>query len=156
MTFAVGDIHGCFEELRSLLDACRSSAGDIEHNFLFLGDYVDRGPASDEVIACLMREQASAPSRFRCLLGNHDHNALPRGGSEPLRCRPHSMVGERRGGNAGCLRHRRPLRSPGRAPRVDENAASSSSRRAQVVRSCRSKTRRSLGGPIQGRHVVDT
>jgi serine/threonine protein phosphatase 1 len=73
MTFAVGDIHGSMEELRSLLDFCRKIAGEIEHDFVFLGDYVDRGPASDEVITCLMREQASAPSRFRCLLGNHDH-----------------------------------------------------------------------------------
>ncbi|MGY3143962.1 hypothetical protein ACVWYQ_000961 [Bradyrhizobium sp. USDA 3397] len=44
MTFAVGDIHGCFEELKSLLDVCRKSAGDIEHDFIILGDYVDRGP----------------------------------------------------------------------------------------------------------------
>jgi serine/threonine protein phosphatase 1 len=73
MTFAIGDIHGCFEELRSLLEICRSSAGAIAHDFQFLGDYVDRGPASDQVIAYLMREQASAPSRFRCLMGNHDH-----------------------------------------------------------------------------------
>ncbi|MHC2253177.1 hypothetical protein ACVILK_002869 [Bradyrhizobium embrapense] len=62
MTFAIGDIHGCFEELRSLLDVCRKSAANIEHDFLFLGDYVDRGPASDEVITYLMQEQASAPS----------------------------------------------------------------------------------------------
>lgn len=73
ITFAIGDIHGCFEELRSLLDICRKSAGRIEHDFLCLGDYVDRGPASHEVIAYLMQEQASTPSRFRCLLGNHDH-----------------------------------------------------------------------------------
>src|SRR5262249_1634728 len=73
ITFAIGDIHGCFEELRSLLDICRKSAGRIEHDFLCLGDYVDRGPASHEVIAYLMQEQANVPSRFRCLLGNHDH-----------------------------------------------------------------------------------
>jgi serine/threonine protein phosphatase 1 len=73
ITFAIGDIHGCFEELRSLLDVCRESAGGVEHNFLCLGDYVDRGPASHKVIAYLMREQASVPSRFHCLLGNHDH-----------------------------------------------------------------------------------
>jgi len=73
MTFAVGDIHGCFDELRSLLAACRKSARDIEHDFLFLGDYVDRGPASNQVITYLMQEQASAPSQFRCLMGNHDH-----------------------------------------------------------------------------------
>ncbi|MEY9983426.1 serine/threonine protein phosphatase 1 [Bradyrhizobium yuanmingense] len=73
MTFAIGDIHGCFEELRSLLEICRSDAGAIGHDFLFLGDYVDRGPASDQVITYLMREQASAPSQFRCLMGNHDN-----------------------------------------------------------------------------------
>jgi len=56
-----------------LLAFCRKSAGDTQHDFLFLGDYVDRGPASDEVIAYLIREQARRPSRVRCLLGNHDH-----------------------------------------------------------------------------------
>jgi serine/threonine protein phosphatase 1 len=73
ITFAVGDIHGCFEELRSLLALCAKCAADIEHDFLFVGDYVDRGPAPHQVIAYLMREQARTPSRFRCLLGNHDH-----------------------------------------------------------------------------------
>jgi serine/threonine protein phosphatase 1 len=72
ITFAIGDIHGCFEELRSLLAFCRKSAGDIPHDFLFLGDYVDRGPASDQVIAYLIRERARSSSRVRCLLGNHD------------------------------------------------------------------------------------
>jgi serine/threonine protein phosphatase 1 len=72
LTFAIGDIHGCFEELRSLVHFCSKSAGDIEHDFLLLGDYVDRGPASRDVIGYLMREQAAAPSRFRCLRGNHD------------------------------------------------------------------------------------
>jgi serine/threonine protein phosphatase 1 len=72
ITFAIGDIHGCFEELRFLLAFCRKSARDIPHDFLFLGDYVDRGPASDQVIAYLIREQARSSSRLRCLLGNHD------------------------------------------------------------------------------------
>jgi serine/threonine protein phosphatase 1 len=72
LTFAIGDIHGCFDELRSLLDFCGRSAGAIEHGFVLLGDYVDRGPASQDVIAFLMREQTAARSRFRCLMGNHD------------------------------------------------------------------------------------
>jgi len=84
-TFAIGDIHGCFEELRSLLAFCRKSAGDIPHDFLFLGDYVDRGPASDQVIAYLIREQARSSSRVRCLLGNHIRCfALPRIGIAPM------------------------------------------------------------------------
>jgi serine/threonine protein phosphatase 1 len=67
ITFAIGDIHGCFEELRFLLAFCRKSARDIPHDFLFLGDYVDRGPASYQVIAYLIREQARSSSRLRCL-----------------------------------------------------------------------------------------
>ncbi|MDI4233600.1 metallophosphoesterase family protein [Bradyrhizobium sp. Arg237L] len=72
LTFAIGDVHGCFDELRSLIRFCSKCAEDADHDFVLLGDYVDRGPASREVIAYLMREQAAAPSRFRCLRGNHD------------------------------------------------------------------------------------
>jgi diadenosine tetraphosphatase ApaH/serine/threonine PP2A family protein phosphatase len=72
LTFAIGDIHGCFEELRTLLDFCGMCAGSVEHEFVLVGDYVDRGSASDEVIAYLIREPATGPRRFRCLLGNHD------------------------------------------------------------------------------------
>ena len=71
LTFAIGDIHGCFDELRSLLELC-TNAGGVEHDFVFLGDYVDRGPASNEVVAYLMQAQAASLTRFRCMLGNHD------------------------------------------------------------------------------------
>jgi serine/threonine protein phosphatase 1 len=76
LTFAIGDVHGCFDELRSLLELCRKNTGGIEHGFILLGDYVDRGPASNEVIALLMREQAAGECRFRCLRGNHDEMLL--------------------------------------------------------------------------------
>lgn len=76
LTFAIGDIHGCFEELTSLLLVCGEAAGDIEPDFVLLGDYVDRGPESRKVIEFLMRRQASDPSRFRCLRGNHDEMLL--------------------------------------------------------------------------------
>ena len=72
LTFAIGDIHGCFDELRSLLDSCGRNAGDVEHDFVLLGDYVDRGPASREVIEYLMRVQTTGRLSLRCLLGNHD------------------------------------------------------------------------------------
>lgn len=76
LTFAIGDVHGCYEELRSLLESCRKSAGSLEHEFILLGDYVDRGPASNEVIAFLMREQAAGKCRLHCLRGNHDKMLL--------------------------------------------------------------------------------
>jgi serine/threonine protein phosphatase 1 len=72
LTFAIGDIHGCFEELRSLVDSCRRNAGQADYDFVLLGDYVDRGPASHEVIEYIMREQNTGRLRLRCLLGNHD------------------------------------------------------------------------------------
>ena len=76
LTFAIGDVHGCLDELRSLLELCRRCAGGMEHEFILLGDYVDRGPASNEVIAFLMREQAAGKCRLRCLRGNHDDMLL--------------------------------------------------------------------------------
>ncbi len=72
LTFAIGDIHGCFDEMRLLLEFCSHEAGDAKHDFILLGDYVDRGPASDEVVAFLKHEQSAGRLRLRCLRGNHD------------------------------------------------------------------------------------
>src|ERR1700730_11926173 len=55
LTFAIGDIHGCFEELTSLIQLCSEAAGAAAHDFVLLGDYVDRGPQSSDVIEDLMR-----------------------------------------------------------------------------------------------------
>lgn len=76
LVFAIGDVHGCIDELRSLLDLCRKNAGTDEYEVILLGDYVDRGPASDEVIAFLIEEQEAQKYRLRCLLGNHDQMLL--------------------------------------------------------------------------------
>ena len=61
MIIAIGDIHGRFDKLQELL-ALLPSEGEL----VFLGDYVDRGPQSAEVVA-LLRETAHI-----CLLGNHE------------------------------------------------------------------------------------
>lgn len=64
---AIGDIHGCAEALRALLDALDPKPSDT---MITLGDYVDRGPESRQVIAELLE------LRKRCelvpLLGNHE------------------------------------------------------------------------------------
>src|ERR1700687_743122 len=72
LTFAVGDIHGCARQLRSLFEACVGHAADRAHRFIFLGDYVDRGPHSKDVIEFLVAHQAIAPDGFICLCGNHE------------------------------------------------------------------------------------
>ena len=67
--FAIGDIHGCFDKLRSLMDKIDI---DIDRDIIvFLGDYIDRGPSSFEVVEYLI----DLKKHFRksvFLKGNHE------------------------------------------------------------------------------------
>jgi serine/threonine protein phosphatase 1 len=71
LTFAIGDIHGCYDRLRALLRACEKVAGDKAARFVLIGDYVDRGPDSKEVLDFLIAQQRDN-DRFICLRGNHE------------------------------------------------------------------------------------
>jgi serine/threonine protein phosphatase 1 len=66
-TIAIGDIHGCVDALNGLLNAINPSRDDT---LIFLGDYVDRGPASKQVIDRLLELQLRCNTVF--LRGNHD------------------------------------------------------------------------------------
>jgi serine/threonine protein phosphatase 1 len=77
VTFAIGDIHGCLDKLERLLAVCNAHAAGVPARFVFLGDYVDRGPDSRGVIELLMRRQrAAAPGDVVCLMGNHEQLAI--------------------------------------------------------------------------------
>ena len=76
ITFAIGDIHGCLTKLRRLLRACEARAGGRPARYVFLGDYIDRGPDSRGVIQLLMRWQQAAAGAVVCLKGNHEHLAI--------------------------------------------------------------------------------
>ncbi len=67
--YVVGDIHGCLEELTRLLDALPLKPED---ELIFLGDYVDRGPDSKEVVSYLLELQNSANQEMIFLKGNHE------------------------------------------------------------------------------------
>ncbi|MEB2313105.1 MAG: metallophosphoesterase family protein [Sorangiineae bacterium] len=69
-TFAIGDIHGDTEQLFRLL-ACfpELDAGDT---LVFLGDYLDRGPCSAQVIDYLRKLPEQSPARVVTLRGNHE------------------------------------------------------------------------------------
>lgn len=68
---AIGDIHGCINETRRLL----KSLGDLSDSLVvFLGDLVDRGPASGEVVS-LVREMCISPN-VKCVLGNHEDKQI--------------------------------------------------------------------------------
>lgn len=74
--FAVGDIHGCYEELINLMQKLKDEA-DLQHEdaIIFLGDYVDRGPKSRKVLEFLINLKEEYPnSHF--LRGNHEDMIL--------------------------------------------------------------------------------
>ncbi|XP_028756764.1 serine/threonine-protein phosphatase BSL3 [Neltuma alba] len=77
-----GDLHGQFGDLMRLFDeyGSPSTAGDIAYiDYLFLGDYVDRGQHSLETIALLLALKVECPNNVHLIRGNHeaaDINAL--------------------------------------------------------------------------------
>jgi serine/threonine protein phosphatase 1 len=66
--FVVGDIHGCFEQLRAALQDVRF-APDRDRLFA-VGDLIDRGPRSAEALEWLARPC------FHACIGNHEDMAL--------------------------------------------------------------------------------
>ncbi|XP_027344974.1 serine/threonine-protein phosphatase BSL3 isoform X2 [Abrus precatorius] len=77
-----GDLHGQFGDLMRLFDeyGAPSTAGDIAYiDYLFLGDYVDRGQHSLETISLLLALKVEYPNNVHLIRGNHeaaDINAL--------------------------------------------------------------------------------
>lgn len=64
-----GDIHGQFEDLIQLLNI----GGHLpETNYLFMGDYVDRGLNSVETLTLLLCFKVRYPERITLLRGNHE------------------------------------------------------------------------------------
>jgi Calcineurin-like phosphoesterase len=76
LTFAIGDVHGCLDKLERLIAACEAHADGRPARWVFLGDYVDRGPDSRGVIELLMRRQQAQPGSLVCLRGNHEQMAI--------------------------------------------------------------------------------
>jgi serine/threonine protein phosphatase 1 len=69
-TVAIGDIHGDLAALERIL--AQLPALDADDTIVFLGDYLDRGPHSAEVIARVRELQARGPMRVVALRGNHE------------------------------------------------------------------------------------
>lgn len=69
---AVGDIHGCLQQLRALLTQV---APTVDDRVVFLGDYVDRGPASAGVVEYLLDFRHQFPATV-FLRGNHEQMFL--------------------------------------------------------------------------------
>ncbi len=66
-TCVIGDIHGCYASLQSLLEKVIDRADTL----IFLGDYVDRGPDSKQVVETLIHLHNTHPQVI-FLKGNHE------------------------------------------------------------------------------------
>ena len=76
LTYAIGDIHGSIDKLTSLVAACQQHADGRDLRFVFLGDYIDRGPDSAGVIRLMMSLQSELQERLIALKGNHEEWAV--------------------------------------------------------------------------------
>jgi serine/threonine protein phosphatase 1 len=72
LTFAIGDVHGCFDKLDDLMRRCTEYAGMRSFRFVMLGDYIDRGPDSRLVVDRLRNLCEQRPNAIVCLMGNHE------------------------------------------------------------------------------------
>lgn len=69
---AIGDIHGCLQSLDALLDKLGKYRS--EYTFVFVGDYIDRGPDSWGVVELLIDFKEEQDCIF--LRGNHEQMLL--------------------------------------------------------------------------------
>jgi len=76
--YAIGDIHGCLDELMRVQNNIRQDLQNRPHPHpitIYLGDFIDRGPDSRGVIDNLIAEDASA-HHTHMMFGNHDEMLL--------------------------------------------------------------------------------
>uniref|UniRef100_A0A914Q0S0 Serine/threonine-protein phosphatase n=1 Tax=Panagrolaimus davidi TaxID=227884 RepID=A0A914Q0S0_9BILA len=76
----VGDIHGQYLDLHRIFGMLGQGGkpGQVSRRYLFLGDYVDRGPNSLECILTLLLNKLAYPKMFNLLRGNHESTPINR------------------------------------------------------------------------------
>ena len=69
----VGDIHGQYYDLVHMIE---KSGDPSQTNYVFLGDYVDRGIYSIECITLLLAMKVARPQNIFLLRGNHESRSM--------------------------------------------------------------------------------
>lgn len=72
--YAIADLHGRLDLLEKAFTEITADAGSVEYTIITLGDYIDRGPMSKQVIETLKDQQDGCQrgSQLICLQGNHE------------------------------------------------------------------------------------
>ncbi len=100
--FAVGDVHGCAEELQALLDTVRDFARSVEgrRRLIFLGDMIDRGPDTLGALRLWSEDGGlRGIDRVDRIIGNHEIIMLLAIGGGPLAEKARAMwLADRTGG----------------------------------------------------------
>jgi serine/threonine protein phosphatase 1 len=86
--YAIGDVHGCLERLVAIHEMIAEDLAERpidQASLIHLGDYVDRGPESAQVVDWLLSGPPVPAQPVVSLMGNHEHlmlNALASGETE--------------------------------------------------------------------------
>lgn len=70
LTYAIGDVHGHYDRFRRAIDWVIQDANTNNFTCVFLGDYIDRGPASRACLSLVM--ELTTDPKWVALMGNHE------------------------------------------------------------------------------------
>lgn len=97
MICAIGDIHGCYDPLKALINWLQENIKKHcrQFEYIFIGDYIDRGPSSREVLDYLI----DFDEKKTLLMGNHEDMLLMfHYGSEKYKVNGNFWLTENNGG----------------------------------------------------------
>lgn len=72
--YVIGDIHGCYDEFKEL--TTRILKSDSKAQFILVGDIIDRGPKTWEMLNWAMENVNRPGSRYKMIMGNHEYIKL--------------------------------------------------------------------------------
>lgn len=74
-TYAIGDIHGCYDEWKKLMKMIKNQ--DRSARFIFVGNVIDRGPQSKKMLRWC-KHHISKKGKYRMVIGNHEYECIKR------------------------------------------------------------------------------
>jgi serine/threonine protein phosphatase 1 len=75
LTYVFGDTHGCNDPMMKLVAKVEAHSGGRDHRRVWLGDYIDRGTQSAQLVSYLIRSRGERPQDI-FLMGNHEDMLL--------------------------------------------------------------------------------